>query len=168
MSIDLKEQGIFIMKSNYDLIETLQEMDYFIIDIFPKVINRNCFFEIEKYYLKFHLEEFSDKIFRIIMQCMCYFDLEIYFSEFSDGLKNHKYAPLFDTNLANLKLKKLKKIVHCVICDEVSSLEVVIPAYSFLLSISGQFQVSLHNLPDEHLDLVRQIVEKENLYFRKP
>jgi len=156
------------MGNQWDLIESLQEKEFMIIDVFPKQVQKNIYFEVENFYMKKYLKDFAKKTSRIIMQIMCYFDLEIYFTEFSEEQINDKYALLIGTDLASLKLKKLNKIIHCVICDEISSLKIVVPDCSFLISIDGGFQISLYNVSGEHIDLIKKIVEKENLYLRKP
>ena len=156
------------MGNQWDLIESLQEKECMIIDVFPKQIHKDIYFEVEKFYMKKYLKPFAKKMSRIIMQIMCYFDLEIYFTEFPEEQTNGKYASLINTDLTSLKLNEINKIIHCVICDEISSLKIVIPDCSFLISIDGGFQVSLYNISGEYLDLIRKIVEKENLYFRKP
>ena len=156
------------MGNQWDLIESLQEKECMIIDVFPKQINKDIYFEVEKFYRKKYLKAFAKKMSRIIMQIMCHFDLEIYLTEFPDKKKNHKYASLVDIDLASLKLSEIDKILHFVICDDISSLAMLAPDCPFLISIDGGFQVSLYNISGEHIDLIRKIVEKENLYFRKP
>ena len=156
------------MENQWNLIESLQEKEYMIIDIFPKQVHKDIYFEVEKFYMKKYLKTFAKKTSRIIMQIMCYFDLEIYLTEFPKKKKNHKYASLIDMDLASLKLSKIDKIVHFVICDDISSLAIIAPDCPFLISIDGGFQVTLYNLSGEHIDLIKKIVEKENLYFRKP
>lgn len=156
------------MEDKWNLIESLQEKEYMIIDVFPKQIQKEIYFEVEQIYLKKYLKDFAEKISRIIMQIMCYFDVEIYFTEFPEVLINDKYSSLIDTDLASLKLKKLNKIIHFVVCEGITSLQIVVPDCSFLISIYGEFQVVVYNVSGDNLDLIKKIVEKENLYFRKP
>lgn len=155
------------MENVFDKIENLQEQDYYVIDIFHKNIDGHRFFELEKVYLKNYINEFAKKICKIVMQIISKYEVEIYLTEFPDGTSD-EYAELAYQNIADKKLSQLYEIVEYVILNNISSVQILIPEYNFLFSVDGEFQVIVYNVVDKHMEFIREIVEKEGLYFYQP
>ncbi len=78
-----------------------------------------------------------------------------------------KYASLAYTNIADIALNKICNIIQYVIKHDVSSLEILVPSYEVEISIGGGFNTVIYNVSGEHLELIKSLVEHEQLYFRK-
>jgi hypothetical protein len=156
-----------VRKEILNLIEELQSKNqYYIITPFSKTYGK-YFDELEEYLLKFYLDDYSNKICRIIMKVICYYDAEIYLTEFPIEKEGLNFVGLEYQNLRTQSLEKLHEIISYVIKRDVSSVEIVFPKEKSLISVSGHFQVVVYGDKSEFLKLVKDLSNAEGLFFKK-
>ena len=64
----------------FTLIDRLQEAtDCYYIDFLPKKMNGSNYFEIEEFFYRTYIKDFSKKIVRIIVKILGYYPAQIYF-----------------------------------------------------------------------------------------
>lgn len=153
-------------EKSMSLIEKLQESFYYCIDIFPKQVESERYFKIEEFCLGEYLKDYAEKISQIVILLSGYYKMEIYLTEVC-GKKHAKLKELAGKNLAGLGYKKLRKIIKRVICEDISSVEILIPEEEFEISIGGGFNTAVYNIQGEAEELVKQLVESRQLFFRK-
>jgi len=142
----------------------------YIIDFLPQVMESSYYFEIEEYFLRTYLKEFADKIVRIVIKLLGYYpSAQIYLSEFpaasDDPLKD---VYLKEENIRGRSIEELAEIITHIIFTGISSVEILLDVdEKTLISIGGEFSVDISNLPEDKLNLFKQLVEQENLFLRR-
>lgn len=155
------------LNERIELIDELHEKPAFCFDIFPKKVESERYFEIEKFFIGKYLEQYAENISQIIVQLYGYYELEIYLTELTG--KTNEFPELRNLvwkNLANMKLGELCEIIKTVICTDIASVEILVPKYEFEISIGGFFNTAVFNIHGEHQELLKKIVENKQLYFR--
>lgn len=150
-----------------ELIDKLHEKPSFCFDIFPQKVESERYFEIEEFLIEKYLEQYAENISLIIIQLYGYYELEIYLTELIG--KTEEFSELRGLvwkNLANIKLEKLCELIKTIICNDIASLEILVPKYEFEISIGGLFNTAVFNIHGEHRELLKKLVESKQLYFR--
>lgn len=155
------------MNQSIELIEKLQGKEAYCVDVFPCVMPDAKFFQVEKVFLRTKLKQYAEKICDIFMVLWGLYDLEIYLTEFPENTIYKQYASIAYSNIADMELEKLCKIVKLVIVKDISSVEILCPTHQFEMSIGGGFHTVFYNIDGEHLELVQSLAEHEGLYIRK-
>ena len=149
-------------------IEELQEKDYYVIDVFPKGIQKDNYSKIEQYFLDTYIKEYAKKVCRIVVLLHAYYDFDYYVTEFPSILSNkgRKFAKYSDRHVKHLEFKELSKLIEFVITTGVSSVEIINLKNNFLISINGDFSTVVYHVFDEDKQFIESIVQREGLYFR--
>lgn len=145
-------------------IEELQESNNcYIIDYLPTTMLGKQYFEIEKFFLKNYIHEFSKKIVNIVIKLIGYYDASIYLTE---SYKIQSLYPI-EKNIRNKSLFEIAKIISHIIEEDISSVQIVFGTSPYaLISIGGGFSVSIYNANEEQLQLLDALVTQENLFLR--
>ena len=125
-------------------IEELLEKPYWIIDILPKQVPKDCpgqYFAVEDFYLKEQLSEIKKKHINVILKLNCYMDITI------DDEMNPAPEQIRDTMLG--------RDVYIMTGD------------SMILSETDDTHLTLFNPGDELLELIREISSSEGLFVWK-
>ena len=152
------------------LIDKLQENnDCYYVDFLPEKMNNPRYFEIEEFFLKTYLKDFSEKIIRIIIKIIGYYNAEIFLTEFpEESSDTFKYLYPIEKNLRNRSIEELAKIINHVIIKDISSVQILlVDNHNSLISVNGGFSVDIYNPSGEQLKLFKALVEQENLFLKK-
>ncbi|SHH27240.1 hypothetical protein [Tepidibacter thalassicus] len=156
------------MERILELIETLQSSEsYHFIDVLPETISHAGYFELEEYLLVNCLDDFSQKICRIIIKLITYYDAEIYLTEFPEEKSRLKFYEYEYKNIRSKSLQEIHKIISYIIKNGISSVQIIFPKKNILVSIHGEFSVAIYGENEEVLKLVEKLVNQENLFLRK-
>lgn len=152
------------MNRDYELIDNLQiQNELFSIDILPKTIQNETYFDLEDYLLERCLKDFSSKICIIIIKLIHYYPAKIYLTECSD----ETLKDMVGNDIRQKSLFDLEKIIKYVIENDKSSVQILLSDTPFLISINGEFSVAIYNADDEQAALIESLVNQENLFLRK-
>lgn len=145
-------------------IEELQESkNCYIIDYLPMTMLGQEYFEIEKFFLKNYIKDFSKKIVNIVVKLIGYYDAQIYLTEY------YKIQSLYPIgqNIRHQSLFKIAEIISYIIENDTSSVQVIFNTSPyFLISINGGFSIAVYNTSEEQRQLLNALVTQENLFFR--
>ncbi|MBQ5361059.1 MAG: hypothetical protein IIU47_08470 [Lachnospiraceae bacterium] len=159
------------MKAGIDRIEELQDLgEVWVIDYLPRRMKGKDFFELEEVLRDRYLEEFSDKIVRILLKLLCYLPCEVYLTELPRDYEGALKEIPAETDLRSMPLAALADLIALVIREDVSSVQILAgECPCFNLSVNGEFSVDLHGLARdmEEWDLVDALVRQEGLFLRK-
>ena len=139
-----------------DIIDSLQDKHYWLIDILPKQVpagSAGQYFKVERFLLS-RLDEISRKFARILIRLNCYYDLqvstdgEIWILNASPG----DLARCFEESAAS----------H-------SPLSILIGSDEAIVTFSGDdHYMTIYNPDEDLLDLVRQCAQAEGLFVWGP
>lgn len=158
------------MITMFTLIDRLQETtDCYYIDFLPKKMNGSNYFEIEEFFYRTYIKDFSKKIVRMVVKLLGYYPAQIYLTEFPDHSdSNFKSLYPVGEDIRNKPLTELDQIISHVIINDVSSVQILLgDAEKFLISINGGFSIDLYHIPEKELELLNTLIEQENLFLRK-
>ena len=151
----------------YELIDSLQESeDYYYIDYIPYTTDDSEYLELEEYFIKTYLESFSQKISRIILKLIYCYQCEIYLTE-PLGKIPEDFNFLFNTNIRRNTPDRLSYVIRQIILNDFSSIDILFTEFTFLITIEGEFAVTIYNVPDEVVQLLNQLVQQEGLFLKK-
>lgn len=156
------------MNSISDVINNLQENSVcHYIDILPKRITGDNYFELEEYLLKTYLHDFANSISVIVIKLIHYYPAQIYLTEFYTETES-KYATLLDKDLRSFPLSELYKIISYVILHDVSSVQIVLGNDPYaVVSVNGHFSVDIYNASAECLNLLEELIRQEGLFLKR-
>lgn len=155
------------MSNAFSLIDKLQENEKcFSVDLFPQPIVSEEFYTLESFFLTYYLTDFSARISRIILKLIHYYEAEIYLTEFSEDSLEHEYSNWAGENLRKKPLEDLERVIRFVIEKDQSSVQVLFRKENFVVSINGEFSVSIFGLKDDQHPLISSLVTQENLFLR--
>ncbi len=155
------------MEKILEFIEILQSSEsYYYIDCLPEKISSDRYFELEEYLMINYLDDFSQKICRIIMKMITYYDAEIYLTEFPEEKSRFKFYEYEYKNIRSKSLQEIHKIISYIIKNDISSAQIIFPEKNILVSIDGGFSVTIYGKNDEVLKLVEKLVKQENLFLK--
>lgn len=151
----------------YELIDSLQESeDYYYIDYIPYTTDDSEYLELEEYFIKTYLESFSKKISRIMLKLIYYYPCEIYLTE-PLGKIPEDFNVLFNTNIRKNTPDRLSYVIRQIISNDFSSIDILFTEPVFLITIEGEFAVTIYNVPDKSVQLLNQLVQQEGLFLKK-
>ena len=151
----------------YEIIDLLQKMEnYYFIDYIPYKIDNPDFLELEEYFEKEYLPLFAEKVARIVLKMIYYYPCEVYLTEPTQKVSKEKDMA-FDTNIRHYLPDKLNEIIKQVIMTDFSSLQILFSAPQFLISICGEFSVTIYGAEKETevVNLLQQLVSQEGLFL---
>lgn len=140
------------------------------IDFIPKKIENRQYKEIKQFFLNNYLDNYAEKIISILMKLTVYFNLSMFLTEFPlelDSQESKEYSQLVGTDLYSLTIEEWTRIVNFVILEDISSLQILSKQPRFLISINGKFSNELCRIPENKVELIKEIVETEGLYLLK-
>ena len=141
-----------------------------VIDILPKVMESRDFFELEEYLAVHFLNDFADRIIRIILKLICYEPSQLFLTELPEGYEGLLKRYPIETDLRSLKLEEIAEIIREVIVRDRSSVQVLTGGRCrFNISVNGWYSVDVYGL-DEHspeYELTEALVRQEGLFLRK-
>ena len=139
-----------------DIIDSLLEKPYWLIDVLPKQVpagSAGQYFKAERYFLSW-LDEISWKFARILIRLNCYYDLQMS----SDG----------ESWILNESPEDLARRFEESAASH-SPLSILIGSDEALVTFSGDdHYMTLYNPDEEILELVRQCVGAEGLFVWGP
>ena len=139
-----------------DIIENLLSKPYWLIDVLPKQVpaeSAGQYFKVERYFLSW-LDEIGRKFARVLIRLNCYYDLQVD----TDG----------ETWILNESPEDLARRFEESAASH-SPLSVLIGSEEALITFSGDdHYLTLYNLDDELLELVRQCAQAEGLFVWGP
>lgn len=139
-----------------DIIENLLSKPYWLIDVLPKQVpaeSAGQYFKVERYFLSW-LDEIGRKFARVLIRLNCYYDLQVD----TDG----------ETWILNESPEVLARRFEESAASH-SPLSVLIGSEEALITFSGDdHYLTLYNLDDELLELVRQCAQAEGLFVWGP
>ena len=151
----------------YELINSLQETEnYYYIDYIPYNTDNPNFLELEEYFEQSELKSFSKKISRIILKLIYYYQCEIYLIKPTKKIPQ-KFDFPFEENIRKNTPKKLSYIIRQIILKDFSSINILFTELAFLITIEGEFAVTIYNVPDKVVQLLNQLVQQEGLFLKK-
>ena len=152
----------------YELINSLQESeDYYYIDYIPYTTYDSEYLELEEYFIKTYLESFSKKISRIMLKLIYYYPCEIYLTEPSRRKIPNDFNFFFNTNIRKNTPDRLSYAIRQIILNDFSSINILFTEPIFLITIEGEFAVTIYNAPDKSVQLLNQLVQQEGLFLKK-
>lgn len=155
------------MNNAFSLIDKLQEEENcFSIDLFPQPIESEEFYTLESFFLTYYLTDFSAKISRIILKLIHYYEAEIYLTEFPEEALESEYSGWAGENLRKESLESLDRVIRFVIEKDQSSVQVLFRKENFVVSINGEFSVSIFGLKNDYYPLLSSLVTQESLFLR--
>lgn len=128
----------------------------------------NQFFALEEYLLETYLDEYAAKVSNLVNRLIHYFSSQIYIIDPSK-IDDIFYTPYLGKDIRQESLAIIDNIIKHTIINDVSSLQVLIhnqDQYS-LICINGEFSVDLYSGDEELIELVKTLVNHENLYLRR-
>ncbi len=151
-----------------DLIDELHEGAGYIIDILPKTMESEGYFELEEYLMDTYIDEYAEKIVRIVLKIINYYSAQIFLTELPENycgeLKNYPV----DTDINGLDIKELADIIRYIIKNDISSVQLLLgDSPYFNISISGGFNIDIYGAADDDLELIEMLVRQEGLFLRK-
>lgn len=140
------------------LIESYLEKPYWVIDILPKQVpanSRGQYFAVEHHFLEHpKVDELYRKFTDILLKLNCYEDFDV--------------SPDGEQWLTNPEPKVLEALVSkCMF--QLSMLYISLPTADAMITLSGDdTNMTVYNLSDATLELLRPIVSAEGLFIWKP
>ena len=139
-----------------DIVESILEKPYWLIDVLPKQVPAGSpgqYFKVERYFLS-RLDEISRKFALILIRLNCYYDLKMS----SDG----------ETWILNASPGDLARRFEESAASH-SPLSVLIGSDDALVTFSGDdHYMTIYNPDEELLELVRQCAQAEGLFVWGP
>ena len=139
-----------------DIIDSLLDKPYWLIDILPKQVpagSAGQYFKVERFLLS-RLDEISRKFARILIRLNCYYDLQVS----TDG----------ESWILNASPGDLARRFEESAASH-SPLSILIGSDEALVTFSGDdHYMTLYNPDEELLDLVRQCAQAEGLFVWGP
>lgn len=157
------------MEKINEKIENLLESEYYIIDIFPKRITKNIYFEIEEYFINHYLSEYAEKISKIIIILLSYYDFEYYVVELPEEVDDayKQYKKYSGQYFSDISITEISDLIQTFIKSDISTLQIINVKEDFMISVNGNFSTVIFNLNKEQESFIKQIVLNEELYLRK-
>lgn len=150
----------------YELIDLLQESkNYYFIDYVPYNANNPNFLELEEYFEDTYLSEFAEKIVRIVLKVIYLYPCQIYLTTPNKIIPEQEEFS-FDVDIRNSTPEKIANAIRQVILKDFSSVQILFSNPEFLVSISGEFSVTIYNPPKDMIILFEQLVNHEGLFFK--
>lgn len=152
-----------------EVIDLLQETeDYYFIDYIPYTTNNPEFLELEEYFEKTYLPLFAEKIARIVLKMIYYYPCEVYLTEPTKKMPEGMDLE-FDTNVRHYSPDKFDEIIKQIIMTDFSSLQILFSAPQFLISVCGEFSVTIYGAADkpEVIQLLQQLAAQEGLFLKQ-
>ena len=117
------------------------------------------------------LQEFADKISRIVIKMIHYYDAIIYITEFPEDAPRTEYHTMTYQDLRSLPLQQIVNIVQFVVTQGRTSVGVFFPETPFVkIEIRGgdEFSVSVYGIQhnQKKIRILRALVEQEGLFLR--
>ncbi|MGG0822005.1 hypothetical protein ABE099_03935 [Paenibacillus turicensis] len=151
----------------YEVIDKLQESnDYYYIDYIPFLIKDPKYLDLEEFFIKTYLDSYSKKISRIMLKLIYYYNCKIYLTEPSKEF-NENLEIQFNTDIRATSPEKLDDIIRKVILTDFSSVQILFSDPLFLISIGGEFSVTIFKPTDEVVENLNQLVNQEGLFLKK-
>lgn len=141
-----------------------------VIDFLPKVMESRDFFELEEYMVRHHINEFADRIIRIILKLICFEPSQIFLTELPEGYTGLLERYPAETDLRYLSLEEIDGIIREVMISDRSSVQVVTGSICrFIISVNGWYSVDVYGLDDDcpEYELTEALVHQEGLFLRK-
>lgn len=146
----------------------LLEGECYFIDILPKKIESEQYFELEDYLCENYLETFAEKIKNIIIKLIHYYPAHIFMTESSkeppEGWDN-----VVGQDIRSKSLSEIADMITHVITQDFSSMNILLSHNGefTLVSVNGEFSVDIYNPDEEVLNLITMLVQQEGLFIRK-
>jgi hypothetical protein len=152
------------------IIDAMPDDESYAIDVFPRPIYHDRFYELEDYFLETYLREFAEKIGRIIIVLIHYCDANIYINGFPEDAPETEYSAMAYGELRGLPVRRIVDIIRFVVTRGMTSLEILFPHIPAFISIRGgdEFSVTACGFrrDPEKANLLKLLVEREGLFFR--
>ena len=175
ISDNLLGNGVQQMKEQetdgYELIDLLHEQENcHVIDFLPQVMESRDFFELEEYMVRHYIDDFAERIIRIILKLICYSPSQVFLTELPEGYTGllEKYPA--DTDLRSLSLEEIADIIRGVIVRDKSSVQILTGSTCrFSISVNGWYSVDVYGLKHDsaEYELTEALVRQEGLFLRK-
>lgn len=151
----------------YEIIDSLQESDdYYYIDYIPYNTKDSAYLQLEDYFVQTYLHDYSQKIIRIMLKLIYYYQSEVYLTEPTKKTPADFDIP-FDTNIRDNTPEKLADVINQVILQDFSSIQILFSNPLFLISICGEFSVTIYKPNNDTIQLLNQLVQQEGLFLKK-
>jgi len=154
----------------FELVDSISTDEGYAIDLFPEPIYHDGFYELEDYFLETFLQEFADKISRIVIKMIHYYDAIIYITEFPEDAPRTEYHTMTDQDLRSLPLQQIVNIVQFVVTQGRTSVGLIFPETPFVIEIRGgdEFSVSVYGIQhnQKEIRILKALVEQEGLFLR--
>lgn len=151
------------------IVDNMSTDEGFVIDLFPEPIHHDKFDELEEYFLENYLQEFAEKISRIIIKLIHYYDAFIYLTEFPIAMPKTKYHSMTFQDLRSLPLTQIVEIIQFVVTQGKTSLGLLFPDMPFFIEVRGldEFSVSVYGLQQGNKEFctLKMLVEQEGLFL---
>lgn len=139
-----------------DIIESLLEKPYWLIDVLPKQVPADSagqYFKVEQYFLA-HLDTLGRKFLEVLLKLNCYYDLQV--------------SPDGETWVTNPLPADLERSFRESISSH-SPLFILIQPGEAMVTFSGDdHNMTLYNPDAELVDLVRQLAASVGLFVWGP
>lgn len=150
-----------------ETIDLLQESrEYYFVDYIPFDIKNPKYLELEEFFVNSYLDDFAEKIVRISLKLIYFYPCEVYLTEPAGDMSGEFDIP-FDTNIRNFSPEQISYAIKQIITRDFSSVQILFTEPSFLISIDGEFAVTVYCPPNSAVDLLNQLVGQEGLYLKK-
>ena len=150
----------------YELIDLLQESkNYYFVDYIPYNTDNPDFLELEEYFEDTYLSEFAEKIVRIALKVIYLYPCKIYLTAPNKIIPNQEEFS-FDVDIRNSTPETIANAIRQVILKDFSSVQILFSNPQCLVSISGEFSVTIYNPPKNMIMLFEQLVNQEGLFLK--
>lgn len=154
----------------YREIEKFQQVEeYYYVDYIPDKCCGDRFHEFEEFFWKHYTKEYVHKITKIVLTMLAYSEAHIVMTEFPEEyIGEYRYICEEERDIASESFEFISKVIEFVLTKEVSSVQVLLGEKpEMLVSIYGKNSIEIISASDNKLNLVRQLVEREGLYFKR-
>ncbi len=167
--------GVYLMREketdSFELIGHLHERGTcHVIDFLPKVMESRDFFELEEYMVRHYIDDFADRIIRIVLKLICYEPSQIFLTELPEGYTGLLETYPAGTDLRYLSLEEIADIIREVIVRDRSSVQILTGGTCrFNVSVNGWYSVDVYGLEHDspEYELTEALVRQEGLFLRE-
>lgn len=156
-------------------LEAYFDQNYHCIDYWPEISMSDRFSDLEDFVLNNYIEEFAEKMFRIVFKLMAYYDVRIFFEVSrldpdDDCGEADSFSSYRNRDLSDQSLEKIRQLLRYVVCNEKwSELTIMLVQPDIMIDITNGINIGIYKNEIENLEsfkLIKQIVESEGLFIR--
>nr|WP_169773588.1 hypothetical protein [Mobiluncus mulieris] len=111
-----------------------------------------------------YLERFANQIGFIALTLVAEYPAVMILTEEDEFFKTHPDLKP-EVNIRDLSFEQLNAIIHDVIVQDLSSVQILFPEQDTLLDIAGELQVALYNASGTFLHNIRLLAQRNGLFL---